>query len=234
MGTINLVSIITIALLGSFGHCLGMCGGIVVAYSSAKIENNQSVSQRFIRHLLYSLGRVTTYVVMGVFFGFLGGVVTFGPKTYGVLYIVAGIAMIIMGFSVLGYIKALSSPAILTSSKVFLHWFRKMLQSKTIMSFYGLGVLNGFLPCGLVYFFEITAASTGHPFWGGVVMAIFGISTIPALMTFAFVMDFLKKSVLRTWFYRIAGITIILYGLYTLHTAYRFLTIPGITLHECH
>jgi sulfite exporter TauE/SafE len=234
MGTINLISIITIALLGSFGHCLGMCGGIVVAYSSAKIEEGQTVSERFIRHLLYSLGRVTTYVVMGVFFGFLGGVVTFGAKTYGALYVVAGVAMIAMGFSVLGYIKSLSSPTALTSSKLFMHWFRKMLQSKTILSFYGLGVLNGFIPCGLVYFFEITAASTGSPFWGGIVMAIFGISTIPALMTFAFVMDFLKKSVLRTWFYRIAGATIILYGIYTLYTAYRFFTVPGITLHDCH
>lgn len=234
MGTINLISIITIALLGSFGHCLGMCGGIVVAYSSAKIDGNQSVIERLTSHLLYSLGRVTTYVVLGIIFGFLGSVVTIGPKTNGILYIVAGIAMIVMGFSVMGYIKPLSSPGVLTGSKVFLHWFRKMLQSKNIMSFFGLGVLNGLIPCGLVYFFEITAASTGHPFWGGVVMAIFGISTIPALMSFAFIMELLKKTVVRTWFYRIAGITIILYGTYTFYRAYRFLTIPGLTLHDCH
>ncbi len=234
MGTINLVSIITIALLGSFGHCLGMCGGIVVAYSSAKIEEGQTVFQRFLRHLLYNFGRISTYVLMGIFFGFLGSVLSFGPKTNAAIYIVAGIAMVAMGLSVLGYIKTLSSPALLSNSMFFFRWFRKMLRSKTVMSFFGLGVLNGFLPCGLVYFFEVTAASTGQPLWGGAVMGIFGLSTMPALISFAFVMEFLKKTIVRTWFYRVAGITIIFYGFYTFYRAYRFLTIPGLTLLNCH
>jgi len=55
--------------------------------------------------------------------------------------------------------------------------------SKSLNSFYILGLLNGLLPCGLVYFFAVSAASTGSAVWGAVVMLIFGLSTIPALFS---------------------------------------------------
>lgn len=77
METFSLISIISIALLGSFGHCIGMCGGIVVAYSSTKIKSEYSKTIQSVAHLLYSFGRVTTYTILGAIFGFIGGVVTF-------------------------------------------------------------------------------------------------------------------------------------------------------------
>ena len=65
METFSLISIISIALLGSFGHCIGMCGGIVVAYSSTKIKSEYSKTIQSVAHLLYSFGRVTTYTILG-------------------------------------------------------------------------------------------------------------------------------------------------------------------------
>ena len=56
METISIISIFTIAFLGSFGHCIGMCGGIVVAYSTMKINPNSSKFSQGVSHLLYSLG----------------------------------------------------------------------------------------------------------------------------------------------------------------------------------
>jgi sulfite exporter TauE/SafE len=77
METVNILTIISIAFLGSFGHCIGMCGGIVVAYSTIKIEPSSSKVSKSIAHLLYSFGRVLTYSILGAMFGALGGVALF-------------------------------------------------------------------------------------------------------------------------------------------------------------
>ena len=65
METISILTIISIAFLGSFGHCVGMCGGIVIAYSSTKIKAEWSKQVQAIAHLLYSFGRITTYMILG-------------------------------------------------------------------------------------------------------------------------------------------------------------------------
>ena len=77
METISIITIISIAFLGSFGHCVGMCGGIVIAYSSTKIKNEWTKKIQALTHLLYSFGRISTYMILGALFGLVGGVVTF-------------------------------------------------------------------------------------------------------------------------------------------------------------
>ncbi len=65
------------ALVGvtiGFGHCIGMCGGIVVAYSSTKMDHRSSYIQQTASHLAYNFGRVTTYTILGGIFGFAGQV----------------------------------------------------------------------------------------------------------------------------------------------------------------
>lgn len=182
METISILSIMTIAFLGSFGHCIGMCGGIVMAYSSTKVGNEWTKFTQTLAHISYSFGRVLTYTLLGVLFGFLGGVIAFSNITNGVLLLIAGIVMVLTGLSLVGKIKFLT---IIEHSVSKSGWYQKsfkaLLHSSSLFSFFLLGMLNGLLPCGFVYFFAITAASTADPLWGGVVMFIFGISTIPAL-----------------------------------------------------
>ena len=69
METISIITIISIAFLGSFGHCVGMCGGIVIAYSSTKIKSHWTKQVQAFAHLLYSFGRITTYMILGALFG---------------------------------------------------------------------------------------------------------------------------------------------------------------------
>lgn len=108
MEAVNIFSIITIAFLGSFGHCIGMCGGIVIAYSSTKIEDDWSKTKQATAHILYSLGRVLTYVILGAMFGYLGGVAMFNNLANGSLLILAGVFMVLAGLSLLGKIKFLT------------------------------------------------------------------------------------------------------------------------------
>lgn len=235
MEAISFISIVTIALLGSFGHCIGMCGGIVVAYSSTKIKSEYNKVTQSIAHLLYSFGRVTTYTLLGAIFGFVGGVVSFSNTTSGVMLLVTGLMMILVGFSLLGKVKFLTLLEQTCSKSTFYQRnFKALLGSKSLFSFYLLGLLNGLLPCGFVYVFAITAASTGSAFWGAVVMFIFGISTIPALFFLGFFIGLFKQSNLRDIFIKIASILVIIFGIYIAYQGYEYIIDPTKSILNCH
>ncbi len=234
METVNILSIITIAFLGSFGHCIGMCGGIIIAYSSTKIESDWNKSKQVLAHLLYSSGRITTYVVLGAMFGYLGGVAMFNNLANGSLLILAGIFMFLSGLSLLGKIKFLTLiEHTLSSSKWYQKNFKELLRNQTLFSFYLLGMLNGLLPCGLVYFFTVTAASTGSAFYGALVMLIFGLSTVPALFSLGFFVGLYKNGKFRNIMIRIASISVIIFGIYTIKQGYDYIKYPQKTINQC-
>jgi sulfite exporter TauE/SafE len=132
--------------------------------------------------------------------------------------------MILMGLSILG--KS-SFMARLESFSFFDRYlrsaFKKVLLSRSLGSFYFLGLLNGLLPCGFVYFFAVTAASTASAVDGAIVMALFGIATIPILFTMGFFVGILQKPGLRKMMNRVAGWIITAYGFYMLYKGYLFL-----------
>jgi len=227
MENIDLILIFSIAFLGSIGHCIGMCGGIVVAYSSAKINNTYSWVDETLSHLAYNFGRVTTYTMLGAMFGAMGQVIAFTPTTKGVLFLLTGILMILAGLSLLGYFKFLNSTEIaISKNRWFRDNFRKLINSKSLNSFYLLGMLNGIIPCGLVYSFAIFSASTASPLWGAIVMAVFGLATIPALFFLGTITKFLQKGSLRGTMMKLASMLVILYGFFTIYKAYQFIVHP--------
>ena len=234
MDSIDIVSIITIAFLGSLGHCIGMCGGIVIAYSSAKIDGKSSKFAQGVAHLIYSFGRITTYSAMGAIFGAIGGVISFSNIAIATLTIIAGVFMVLAGLSLIGKLKFLT---LLEHSFSSTSWYQKIfrdtIESKSLGSFYILGLLNGLLPCGLVYFFAVTAASTGSPIWGAFVMFIFGVSTIPSLFTLGFFAGIFTKSNIRKAMMSLASIVVIVYGLYTIYRGYDFIQNPNKSLLNC-
>ena len=234
MEAISIISIITIAFLGSFSHCIGMCGGIVIAYSTTKIEDSWSKEKQTIAHILYSLGRITTYIILGAIFGFLGGVAIFNNLANGILLIIAGIFMVLTGLSLLGKLKFLTNiEHSISSSNWYRETFRELLNRKTLTSFYILGLINGVLPCGLVYFFAVTSASTGSPLYGALVMFIFGVSTIPALFSLGFFVGLYKNSNLRDIILKLASITVIIFGVYTIKNGYEYIKYPQKTISDC-
>lgn len=235
MDTVNIIAIISIAFLGSFGHCIGMCGGIVLAYSSIKIEPQSSKVSKSIAHLLYSFGRVFTYTVLGAVFGTLGGVVTFSNTANGALLVFAGIVMVLAGLSLMGKIKFLTViEHTFSSSKLYKDAFKTILNSKSNFSFFLLGMLNGLLPCGFVYFFAITAASTASPLYGALVMFIFGISTIPAMFGLGFLSSMASATSFRNMMMSLSSVAVILYGGFTIYNGYDYLTNPLRTVQQCH
>jgi len=227
MNNIDLVIILSTAFLGSVGHCIGMCGGIVVAYSSSKIDPRSSWRRQTFSHLAYNFGRVTTYTILGAMFGLIGKAIAFTPATKGVLFVLTGILMILAGASLLGNLKFLNSAEWSVSRQGwFQDIFKQLIKSRSLSSFYLLGMLNGIIPCGLVYSFAIFAASTANPLWGAIVMATFGLATIPALFFLGTVTRFLQRGSLRGTMMKLAAMLVVFYGLFTLYKGYKFIAHP--------
>ncbi|MDR1284989.1 MAG: sulfite exporter TauE/SafE family protein [Campylobacteraceae bacterium] len=217
MNAINFATILFAALTGSV-HCIGMCGGFVAALSGRKIDKNTSFSKRLSFHFIYHFGRISSYALLGAFFGFLGQVVSLSYKTQGFLWFIVGCFMMALGISLMGKAKFLTylegsfmlKPAV---KKVY----NFLITSKGLPSFYLLGVFNGFLPCGLVYFFAAFAAVSGSAFWGAIVMITFGLATLPAMIGFGFVLEFLK---IRDVMVKISAAIVIAYGVYLSYSGY--------------
>jgi sulfite exporter TauE/SafE len=225
LAEVDYIALVTIAFLGSLGHCSGMCGGFVVAYTSTKISPQWRKSYQGLAHILYSFGRVTSYTFLGVIFGFLGSVVAVGMTTKGVLFIFIGLIMILMGLSLMGKIKFLSFlESSIAQSSIFQKSFQRIFQKESLGSFYLLGILNGFIPCGFVYFFLAGAVATASPVDGALVMFLFGLSTIPILFSIGFVIGFLKSGKFRAVMMNIASVMVILFGLFMIFKASMLLS----------
>ena len=235
MESVDILYIMGTAFLGSFGHCIGMCGGIVIAYSGTKIGQEWGKTKQAIAHLFYSFGRILTYMTLGAIFGYLGGVASFNNTANGIMWIVAGFAMVLAGLSLLGKTKFLHFIEHSFSKSIWYQQsFKALLRNQSLLSFFLLGMLNGLLPCGLVYSFAIIATSTGSPFYGAIVMLIFGVSTIPALFSLGFFVGLFKQASFRDIMIKLSAIAVLLYGLFTIYNGYRYLVEPKRTILQCH
>ncbi len=235
MGSIELSTVFLVALLGSFGHCIGMCGGFVLAYTAAKVDAQWSKKRQTAAHILYNTGRVTSYMVVGAVFGFLGQKVGFDMTAKGILFIVVGLLMLLIGLSLIGKLKFLNSvESSIARSSFFGRMIKKALHSKSLASFYFMGMLNGFIPCGLVYFFATAAIVAGSALKGAIVMGVFGIATIPAMLGVGIFSSFIKGSSYRMLVIKIAAVIVMLFGLFTVYKGYVMITNPQVMMQKMH
>lgn len=221
MNSIELTAIISFALLGSIGHCIGMCGGFIMTYTMAKVKPTDSKFAQTFYHLSYNFGRVVSYTLLGAAFGYFGSLWEVNPLVRSIMFTIAGVLMVVMGLSFAGKLKFLNSIEIPISNY---SWFKKMfmyqMNSGNKSSFFILGMLNGLFPCGLVYTMLVTATTTSSAFYGALVMFIFGLFTIPTLFTFGFVVSLFSGQKFRALMIQLAALTVIIFGIWTLYKAY--------------
>jgi sulfite exporter TauE/SafE len=167
-------------LLGGV-HCMGMCGGIVAALSGT------GGSSRVGLQLGYNLGRITSYTAAGAVAGFAGslGLLLDGALPVQLaLYILANLVLIALGL----YLAGVSHVATALERLGTGLWRRiqpvaaKLLPADTLPKAVALGLLWGWIPCGLVYGILVTAVLSGDPLTGAATMAAFGAGTLPNLL----------------------------------------------------
>ncbi len=199
-----------LSLLGS-PHCLGMCGGFALGLCGGK---KTGLGTRMGRQLLWSSGRTFTYVFLGAVAGAtgmaLGGTPLLGSLQSAVGW-VAGIAMVILG---LFHLRVLRWPAS-ASTKAPSGWARLVGQlsiSQQTWAPFGLGVMTGFIPCGMVYAAAVMASTAGSVPGSMAVMAAFGAGTFPALFGLGLA-GIAVRAKARLRFQQAAGVLTIAMGL---------------------
>ena len=175
---IDLYTALTIGLIGSF-HCIGMCGPIAVALP----VGNRSWSGKVIGVLLYNLGRAVTYGVLGAAFGLLGkGIEMAGFQQWASILI--GVVMILSVLFPVFFKGNLNVDQLLTGYAArLIAKFRVLFGRSSYKNLLVIGLLNGLLPCGLVYVAVAGAINTNDVINGILFMVIFGFGTIPVMMS---------------------------------------------------
>lgn len=219
---IDLLSTFVIALGLSFSHCLGMCGGIVVAYT--QLFSQTSLVVRFSSHFFYGFGRITSYALIGAVCGYFGEALSATQSQKGGFFIIVGFLMFAFGLALF------FSPRILRILEPniagfggFRAFFSRILRLKSLLGVFVLGVLNGFLPCGVVYFFALSAAVSGGAIDGAVVMLVFGAATLVPMVLFGAFNSLLNLTKFRALIHKISLIFVAAFGLYTIFKGFRIL-----------
>lgn len=209
MNTILLVFIsgFSIGILGSF-HCIGMCGPLALALPI----HHLSSFFKSLSVLLYNLGRAITYSFMGMVFGIIGQSFNFFNWQQG-LSIGAGILILaILLLNQFGNISASRVSRFSQAIKVKLGTYLK--SDKKLISYLYIGLLNGFLPCGLVYIAIASAIATGSILSSSLLMLSFGLGTIPIMALTMFLGKFisitLRQRLNKLTPYFIMGVAVLL------------------------
>ncbi len=221
----NITGAFLVGLMGA-GHCIGMCGGLVGAFSSQLVTTpGQNLLASKLKFLLtYNLGRILSYSLAGA-------LVRGSASALGMLFdidlylitlrVIAGVMMIITGL----YIAQIWSGVVqIERLGKFIWRFLSPLANRVVpirtlrQAFVG-GVLWGWLPCGLVYSTLTWAVASHSAQQGALIMLAFGLGTLPALLSVGAAANMLGQWVQKRAVRVVSGSILVLFGLQTLYIA---------------
>ncbi len=229
MSGIDFLAFLSFAFFATLGHCVGMCGGIVLSYSM-KIKTNILLA-----HLLYAIGKMSTYMLLGAIAGGIGFAFNLNEKLNAILIIFLGTIMIAMGLSMF-FEKKFLNVIEKTFARLFpaQRVFKYALKFENRISLFLLGVANGFLPCGIVYVALVSVASSGSIIFGALLMAIFGLCSMVPLFSFGVFSSYLNHGNWRLYFSRISACIVIVFGALFFYRASHIISHGNMMVHEHH
>ena len=168
----------TAFILGFLGsmHCAGMCGPLALA-----LRGDSGESQFYLKRFMYNAGRIVTYSILGLLAGSIGAIISMAGLQQA-LSISLGMVLLLAALTFLPRIKKLFSGIINPVNEWVKRGLAFFLQRSTVAGFISIGLLNGLLPCGLVYTALAGAAVTGTSASGAAYMALFGAGTLPMML----------------------------------------------------
>lgn len=182
-------SAFVVGLAGSL-HCIGMCGPLALSLPVSHTNNRSKISGG----VIYNIGRIFSYAVMGLLFGSFGNLIIATRWQSGL--------SISLGIIILLYLlfpkKYFHFSRLTTLNKPFMllrQQLGKLFQSKKLSSLFFIGVLNGFLPCGLVYLALTSSIISATPVNGGMFMLFFGLGTFPMMFATVLMGNYLNQSI---------------------------------------
>lgn len=209
--------IFVIGLLASF-HCIGMCGGIVIAYTTRfcpSVKGNNNIS---FPHIYYNIGRIAAYALTGAVLGGVGSFFGISPTFTSILTLLAGLFMVAVGLSLIVRLSILDKiTGILPIS--FMRLFSKQIHSLKPKAPVIIGFLNGFIPCGPLQAMQIYSLASGSALAGGLSMAAFGLGTAPLMLGFGNIISILSHSRIKQ-IMKISGAIVMILGILNISRSY--------------
>lgn len=202
-----------VGLLGG-GHCAGMCGGIVSAVTMTLPASKPTL--RF--QLSYNLGRIASYTFAGLIAGGLGASSLFLNHVLPIekiLYGLANIMLIVLGLYLAGWWRGIVVLERIGGViwQYLQPYSKRFLPVHTVIQAFKLGLIWGWLPCGMVYSVLIAAIASGSPGRGGLLMLAFGIGTLPTLLAMGLMTVNIKAFLQKAYVRKTSGLLILSFGL---------------------
>ncbi|WED23289.1 sulfite exporter TauE/SafE family protein [Vibrio sp. JC009] len=208
------IGALMIGLLGS-AHCVGMCGGIASAVGMSSLSS----SGKYLTPVFYNLGRLLSYMLMGLVVG--GAIasasqILTGNSALNWLRLLSAVVMIVLALYIGKWWQGL-----LTVEKAGQHIWKhiapvtkKLLPLRSPFHALPLGFLWGWLPCGLVYSTLTWAAVSGGALNGALIMFCFGLGTLPSMLLVGFGATHANQLRNSVWFRQIGALILLAYGIY--------------------
>ena len=216
-----LAAALTLGLFGSV-HCIGMCGGIVGVLTYNLPEDMRKSPVRILPYAVaYNAGRIFSYMVAGAVVGLIGATAMAPLEMERALAVgrgLAGVFMILLGFYVAGW-----SPLLAKLEQLGARFWRRIeplgrrfIPVRRPVHAFALGIVWGWLPCGMVYSALMLSLATASVITGAIVMGAFGLGTLPMLLAMGLGSVYFLRLAQRPMVRKAAGVLIIVAGFYLL------------------
>jgi len=216
MSEFSLVAVFIVGLLGGV-HCLGMCGSIVGMFTAQLPQGGV----RWPFHLAYSSGRIASYAIAGALVGAIGQaglLLRDEVPVQHLLFALSSLMLVMLGLYLAGLWGAVRHLEKLGGGlwRRLQPYTKKLLPVNTVPRALGLGVLWGWLPCGLVYSVLVTSLASGSAPQGALIMAAFGLGTLPNLLAIGLFWERCRHWVQAPRVRLAAGLIVMAFGIYGL------------------
>jgi sulfite exporter TauE/SafE len=219
---VSYIAAFMVGLLGGV-HCVGMCGGVVGALClglkpAAKNSLQQNTWAALPYLLSYNAGRISSYTLAGLLMGGIGWLGSHLFDIYAIqqtLELVAAVFMLALGLYIAGWWRVLANVERLGGKVIWRRLEpigRRFMPVTTYRQAFSLGLVWGWLPCGLVYSVIIWTISTQSPLEGGLLMLSFGLGTLPNLLLMGVFASSLNQFIQQPWVRQVAGILIMIFA----------------------
>ncbi|MBU3966107.1 MAG: sulfite exporter TauE/SafE family protein [Euryarchaeota archaeon] len=192
-------------------HCVSMCGGFVVSYSTKGIKEGKKPHEL---HLAYGLGKTLSYTIIGAVFGLLGSIIAFTPLMRGVAGILAGLFLMLFGLKMLNIFPVLRKIQFRTPEFISKFTYG---QKKSHSDPLTIGLLNGLMiACGPLQAIYIMAAGTGSMIEGAKLLFVFALGTLPVMLSFGYITSFIGGKATHQ-ILKFSGAIVIILGLFMIN-----------------
>ena len=219
-GDITLGVALLFGITAGFSTCMALVGGIVVAISARHAEMHPKATrlQRLKPQIVFNLGRIVIFGLLGGLIGYLGSFVSFTPAWIGLLTLAVAIYMLYLGLQLTGL-----SPKL---TKFTIRLPKRMSSIVYSESTFLLGGMTFFLPCGFTQAVQLAAVASGSALTGALIMLLFAVGTTPGLLT----AGVLSSNIRGRWakpLFVFVGVLVILLSLLNIRSAYNLINLRG-------